>query len=90
MHNDDRNMLTEFQINPVYRLRAMAKTSSGFVTMQQQQLEGADLNVETMACSSDLARGHLHKKRNNQRLAAKPHAIKKPMHAAMTGHNSSR
>lgn len=66
MHNDDRNMLTKVQINPVYRLRAMAKTSSGFVTMQQQQLEGANLNVETMACSSDPARGHLHKEKQSK------------------------
>ena len=63
MHNDDRNMLSKFQIDPLCRLGEMAKTSSGFVTMQQQQLEGADLNVETMACSSDPARGHLHREK---------------------------
>ena len=56
-------MLIKFQINPVYRLGAMAKTSSGSVTMQQQQLERADLNVETIAWSLDLVRGHLHKEK---------------------------
>lgn len=66
MHNDDRNMLTKFQINPVYCLGEMAKTSSGSVTLQQQQLEGADLNVETIACSSDPARGHLHKEKQSK------------------------
>ena len=66
MHHDDRNMLSKFQINPLYRLGEMAKTSSGFVTMQQQQLEGADLNVETMACSSDPAKGHLHKEKKSK------------------------
>jgi len=66
MHTDDRNMLTEFQLNPVYRLGEMAKTSSGFVTMQQQQLERAELNVETIACSSNLARGHLHKEKQSK------------------------
>jgi hypothetical protein len=79
MHNDDRNMLTKFQINPIYRLGEMAKTSSGFVKMQQQQLEGADLNVETIACSLDPARGHLHKKKTSQKSSAKPHATKKSM-----------
>ena len=63
MHNDGRNMLTEFQINPIYRLGEMAKRSSGFVTMQQQQLEWAELNMETIACSSDPARAHLHKEK---------------------------
>ena len=66
MHNDGRNMLTEFQINPIYRLGEMAKRSSGFVTMQQQQLERAELNVETIACSSDPARGHLHKEKQSK------------------------
>ena len=59
----------------------MAKRSSGFVTMQQQQLERAELNVETIACSSDPARGHLHKEKQSKSLA-KPHAIKGSKHAA--------
>lgn len=63
VHHDDRNMLSKFQINPIYHLGEMVKTSSGFVTMQQQQLEGADLNLETKACSLDPARGHLHKEK---------------------------
>jgi len=63
VHHDDRNILSKFQINPLYRLGEMAKTSSGFVTMQQQQLERAALNVETNAWSLDLARGHLHKEK---------------------------
>jgi len=32
-------MPTKFQLNPIFRLGEMAKRSSGFVTMQQQQLE---------------------------------------------------
>jgi len=39
-------MLSNFQIDPIYRLGAMAKTSFGSVKMQQQQPEGADLSVE--------------------------------------------
>ena len=66
MHNDGRNMLTKFQINPIYRLGEMAKRSSGFVTMQQHQLQRAELNVETIACSSDPARGHLHKEKQSK------------------------
>ena len=66
VHHDDRNMLSKFQIDPVYRLGAMAKTSSGPVKIQQQQLEGADLNVETNACSLDLVRGHLHKETSHE------------------------
>lgn len=81
MPNDDRNMLTKFQLNPSYRLRAMAKTSSDFVTIQQQQLEGADLNVKTIACSSDPARGNLHQEKQSK-SSAKPHAIKGSKHAA--------
>lgn len=45
VHHDDRNMLSNFQIDLVYRLGAMAKTSSGPVKIQQQELEGADLNI---------------------------------------------
>ena len=66
MHHDDKNMLRKFQINPLYRLGEMVKTSSGSVTLQQQQLEGADLNVETNACSLDLVRGHLHKEKQSK------------------------
>ena len=51
MHHDDRNMLNNFQIDPVYRLGAMVKASSGLVKIQQHQLEGADLNVEMNSCS---------------------------------------
>jgi len=46
VHHDDRNMLSNFQIDLIYRLGAMAKTSFGPVKMQQQQPEGADLSVE--------------------------------------------
>ena len=63
VHHDDKNMPSKFQINLVHRLEAMAKTSSRLVKIQQQQLEGADLNVETNACSLDLVRGHLHKEK---------------------------
>ena len=67
VHHDDRNMLSKFQINPVHRLEAMAKTSSSPVKIQQQQLEGADLNVEMNSCSMHPAKGHLHKE-NNQKI----------------------
>jgi len=40
VHNEDRNVLSKFQIDPVNRLGEMAKTSSGPVKIQQQQLEG--------------------------------------------------
>jgi len=78
MHNDDRNMLTEFQINPLHRLGEMAKTSSGPVKIQWQQFEGADLNVEMNSCCMHLARGHLHKETSHE-SATKPscnHKIK--------------
>jgi len=39
-------MLTKFQINLIYRSGAMAKTSFCPMKIQQQQLEGADLNVK--------------------------------------------
>ena len=55
-------MLSKFQIDPLWRLGEMSKTSSGSVKMQQQQLERADLNVETIVWSLDPARGHLHMK----------------------------
>jgi len=71
VHNDDRNMLKKFQIDLVYCLGAMAKTSSGPVKIPQQQLKGADLNVETNACSLDLVRGHLHKE-NSYEPSTKP------------------
>ena len=90
MHNDDRNMLRKFQINLVYRLGAMVKTSSGPVKIQQQQLEGADLNVETNACSLDLVRGHLHKEKNQKISHQALMQPQKPVHAAMTGHSTSQ
>ena len=62
VHNDDRNMLRKFQIDPVYRSRAMAKTSFCPVKIQHQQLEGAYLNVEANSCSVDPTKGYLHKK----------------------------
>jgi len=65
MHNDDRNVLSKFQIDPVYRLGAMAKTSSSPVKIQQQQLEGADLNMEMNSCSLDPARECLQKQNNH-------------------------
>jgi hypothetical protein len=71
VHHDDRNTLSKFQIDLVYRLEAMAKTSSGPVKIQWQQLEGADLSVEMNFCSMHPARGHLHKE-NNQKSSAKP------------------
>ena len=74
MHNDDRNMLSKFQINPVYRLGAMAKTSSSPVKIQQQQLEGADLNVEMNSCSLDPARGHLHNEKKTMNHQPSHHA----------------
>ena len=66
MHNDDRNMLRKFQLDPLWRLGEMSKTSSGLVKMQQQQLGRADLNVETIVGSLDPARGHLHKKKQSK------------------------
>ena len=39
-------MLNKFQIDLVYHLGAMVKTSFGPVKIQQQQLEGADMNVK--------------------------------------------
>ena len=59
-------MLSKFQINLLYRFGEMAKASSGSVTLQQQQLERVDLNVETNACSLDLVRGHLHKEKKSK------------------------
>jgi len=35
VHHDDRNMLSNFQIDLIDRLGAMAKTSSGPVKIQQ-------------------------------------------------------
>lgn len=77
MHDDDRNMLPEFQINPIDCLVEMAKRSSGFVTMQQQQLERAELNVEMIACTQIRPEDTCTWK-NNQILAAKPHASRNP------------
>jgi len=65
VHHDDRNVLSKFQIDPVYRLGAMVKTSSGPMKIQQQQLEGVDLNVEMISYSLDPARGYLQKKNNH-------------------------
>jgi len=62
VHNDDRNILSKFPIDPVYRSGEMEKTSFCPVKIQQQQLEGADLNVETSSCIVDPTRGYLHKK----------------------------
>jgi len=62
VHNDDRNMLSKFQIDLVYHSGAMAKTSFCPLKIQHQQLEGADLNVEASSCSVDPTRGYLHKK----------------------------
>jgi len=74
VHNDDRNILRKFQINPVYRLGEMAKTSSGSVKIQQQQLEGGGLNVEMNSCSLDPSRGHLHKKKTTMNHQSSHHA----------------
>ena len=65
MHHDGRNIPTKFQLNPVCRLGEVAKRSSGLVKMQQQQLECANLNVETYSCILDLGRGYLHKQNNH-------------------------
>jgi len=86
IHNDDRNILTEFQINPVYRLGAMVKTSSGSVKMQQQQPERADLNVETNACSLDLVRGNLHKENQSKNISQ---ALMQPKDPSMQQQNMS-
>eukprot|EP00253_Pinus_taeda_P017274 PITA_17274 len=90
IHNDGSNMLTKFQIKPIYRLGEMSKTSSGLGKMQQQQLGRADLNVETIVWSLDLARGHLHVKNTIKDQQLSHHAIIKSMHAARSAHNSSR
>ena len=86
MHHDGRNMPTKFQLNPVCRLGEMAKRSSGLVTMQQQQLERAELNVETIACSSDPARGHLHKEKQPKIISQ---TLMKPKDPAMQQQNIS-
>lgn len=62
VHHDDRNMLSKFQIDLIYRSGAMAKTSFCPVKIQHQQLEGADLNVEASSYSVDPTRRYLHKK----------------------------
>ena len=74
MHNDDRNMLRKFQLDPLWRLGEMSKTSSGLVKMQQQQLGRADLNVETIVWSLDPARGRLHKKKTTKNHQSSHHA----------------
>jgi len=58
-------MLNKFQIDPIYRSGEMAKTSLCPMKIQHQQLEGAELNVETNSCSLDLARGCLHNQNNH-------------------------
>lgn len=90
MHNDGSNMLTKFQIKPIYRLGEISKTSSGSGKMQQQQLGRADLNVETIVWSLDPARGHLHVKNTVKDQHSSHHVIIKSMHAARSAHNSSR
>ena len=86
VHHDDRNVLSKFQIDPVYRLGEMAKISSGLVKIQQQQLEGADLNVETNACSLDLVRGHLHKEKQPKIISQ---ALMQPKDPSMQQQNMS-
>ena len=86
VNNDDSNVLSKFQINPVYRLVAMAKTSSGPVKIQQQHLDGANLNVETNACSLDLVRGHLHKEKQPKIISQ---TLMKPKDPAMQQQNIS-
>ena len=90
MHNDGSNMLTKFQIKPIYRLGEISKTSSGSGKMQQQQLDCAELNVEMNVWSLDPARGHLHEKKTVKDQHSSHHAIIKSMHAARSAHNSSR
>jgi len=80
VHNDDRNMLIKFQINPVYLSGAMEKTNFCLVKIQYQQLEGANLNVETNSCSLDPARGYLH----NKKIAMN----QRPSHHATTETNA--
>ena len=65
VQNDDRNMLKKFQIDPVYRLGAMEKTSFGPMKIQCQQHEGENLNVEASSYSVDPARGYPHKENNH-------------------------
>ena len=84
VHNDDRNMLRKFQIDPIYRSGAMVKTSSGSMTMQQRQLESADLNMETIAWSLDLAREHLHKEKKSKIISQ---ALMQPNDTSMQQHN---
>jgi len=71
VHNDDRNMLKNFQVNLIYRLGAMEKTSHFPTKIQHQQHEGANLNIETDSCSLDPARRYL-KKKNSHVSTIKP------------------
>ena len=62
VHKNDRSMLIKFQVNPIYRLGAMEKTSCCLVKIQHQQHKGANLNVEAGSCSVDPAKGYPHQK----------------------------
>ena len=83
LHHDDRNMLNNFQIDLLSRLGEMAKTSSGSVKIQQQQLEAADLSMEMNSCNMHPARGHLHKENNQKIISQALMQPKKPVHATM-------
>lgn len=65
VHNDDRNMFKKFEVNLIYRLGAMEKTSRCPAKIQHQQHEGVNLKDETDFCNLDPARGYLHKKKSH-------------------------
>ena len=46
VHNNDRNMLSKFHIDPIYRSGAMEEKRLCHVKIQRQQHEGANLNVK--------------------------------------------
>jgi len=64
-------MLGKFQIDPIYRSGEMAKTSFDPVKIQQQQLEGVDLNVKPTPTAWIRPEDTCTRK-NNHELVAKP------------------
>jgi len=83
-------MLSKFQIDPIYRSVAMAKTSFGPVKIQHQQLEGADLNLKP-APTAWIRPEDTCTRKNSHELATKPPCNhRNQCMQQMKGHNTSK
>ena len=77
VHDDDRNMLSKFHINLIYRSGAIAKTSFGPAKNSTSAAWGCRSEREASSYSMNLARGYLYKGKTTMNQQPSHHATTK-------------